>query len=111
MTEWEVVSSFLNVLESNPPADQFEDWWQELWQPIQSACQNVAKHSYVMKTALKQFQEQMPGKTFAEAFQEDAEERHLVLLCEEVGLDSDELLALAWDRHKNDCRKTFRHQR
>ena len=62
MTEWDVVSSFINVLESNAPEDNFEEWWTTMWRPMEMACKNVARHSYVMKKALRRFEEQANGQ-------------------------------------------------
>lgn len=131
MTEWEVVSSFLNVLEEQPPAEDFEEGWRELWLPMEKACKNVARHSHVMKTALKQFEKQVSSSfakdsllaemvldcyytndsakmLFAEAFKDNHEKEQLVALCQDVGLEPTEFLELAFERHKNDCMKSFR---
>ena len=113
MTEWEVVSSFMNVLEEQPPAEDFEEGWRKLWLPMEKACKNVARHSHVMKTALTQFEKQVSSFTsdsalFAEAFKDQYEKEQLIALCQDVGLEPTEFLELAFERHKNDCMKSFR---
>lgn len=110
MTEWDVVSSFISVLESNTPEDNFEEWWTTMWHPMEKACHNVARHSYVMKKALRRFNEQANGRKFVDAFQDEHEQQELESLCAEVGLNSSDFLELSWNHHKNACRKSLRLQ-
>jgi len=110
MTEWDVVTSFMNVLEETAPSDNFEEWWTTMWHPMEKACKNVARHSYVLKTALKQFEEQAIGQKFVDAFQDEHEQQELVSLCAEVGLDAEAFLELGFQHHQNACRKSLRLQ-
>ena len=107
MTEWEVVTSFINVLEETAPSDNFEEWWTTMWRPMEMACKNVARHTYVLKTALKQFEEQAIGQKFVAAFDVEHEQQELRSLCAVVGLDAEAFLELGFQHHQNACRKSL----
>ena len=110
MAEWDVVSSFINIPENTPVTENFQEWWGKMWQPIEKACQNVAKHQYVLQHALNSFKENSTDKTWEEAFEKTQEIKCLTLLCQQVGLEPTEFLDFGFEHHRNACRKACSEQ-
>ena len=108
MTEWDVVSSFMTIPNNTPVTENFQEWWDNMWQPIETACQNVAKHTFVLQHALNSFKKNRSDKNWKEAFEDKREIDSLTLLCEQVGLEPTEFLDFGLIHHRNACRKCCR---
>jgi hypothetical protein len=106
MTEWDSVSTFMNMLEESPLKDNFETWWQEIWVPLQTKCRNIARHKYVLKSALNRYK-QVEATTWGESFNPSHEEQQVRRLCQQVCLDEEEFLTMGFHHHRNACRKVF----
>jgi hypothetical protein len=106
MAEWDTVSSFMTMAEETPLEDNFEQWWQGLWVPLQTKCLNVARHQYVLQRALHRYT-LVEATTWEESFDSLREKQYLQWLCQEVGLDEEEFLLLGFNHHLNACRKVF----
>ena len=107
MSEWDVVSSFMSIPAQTPVAPTFDQWWEQMWTPIEQHCYNVAKHSYVMRKALLQFIATSQNASWEEDFQENREKEYIRMLCTEVGLEPVEFIELGFELHTSACRKAY----
>tara|TARA_B110000091_G_C13820750_1_gene480668 strand:+ start:5882 stop:6223 length:342 start_codon:yes stop_codon:yes gene_type:complete len=106
MADLDVVSTFMTMVEETPVADNFEQWWQGMWVPLQTKCLNIARHQYVLQSALNRYK-QVEATTWEESFVPLDEKQYLRILCLEVGLEAEDFLAFGFNHHQNACRKVF----
>jgi hypothetical protein len=112
MALWDMVSSFMSIPDEATVDDDFEEWWGQLWQPVESACKNVARHSYVFKGALQEFREaRVPCKTWTEAFDEAHEQKQLTSWCTLAGLDPTAFLEMGFEQYRQKCNMVYKTDR
>jgi len=107
MSEWSAVLEFIDILDTKPLDDTFENWFYNSWESYQTKCINMAKHHYILKKALDKFQERYTtqDKNWELSFIENEQKAHLHELCIEVGINSEEFLHFGFNHHRNACKK------
>ena len=108
---WDVVNSFRPIPYETPvDHHDFEEWWDQMWQPVERACKNVALHVYVLKGALQEFQESQechPGQTWDEAFNETHEQKQLTIWCTSVGLEPTGFIEMGFEHYRKKCKMKY----
>jgi len=110
VSEWEAVVDFMNILERKPIDGTFKDWFDNSWKPYQTKCINMAKHRYILKKALENFQKKHTHREWHLSFIEIEQKTYLRRLCLEVGIEAEDFIHFGLTHHRNAC-KTHHNNR
>tara|TARA_B110000285_G_scaffold49585_2_gene56330 strand:+ start:11022 stop:11330 length:309 start_codon:yes stop_codon:yes gene_type:complete len=98
MDSWSAVNSFVDLLESQKVAGNFDEWWSTIWKPYEKRCRDIAANKFITRKALQEFQAE---KTLC--FDDEVEHKRLLKHCLEVDIDSHDYMDIAWPFYKREC--------
>ena len=95
---WRAVAAVADMFESEPVEGSFDEWMSRQWSDFETMCMQMAKHHYIMQTAHRQWRQEKRTQ-----FIDTIERVRLKNLCTQVGLEPNEFIEEAFQRHKNKC--------